>query len=225
MAFLLAIESSTKNCSVAIFKDSKLVCIKERAFHQYSHGEQLTLFIEEVLKQSKVHIKLIDGIILSKGPGSYTGLRIGTATAKGLCYSLDIPLVSVCTLQAMSFAMSKIEDYMFYCPMIDARRMEVFSSVYDRNNNQVREIRADVVDMFTYSNFLEHKVLFFGDGAFKCKQIIDNNNAYFVDEVIPTAEYMGELGFDKFFNKDFEDIAYFEPYYLKDFVAGDKKKN
>ena len=225
MALLLAIETTTKNCSVALFDNSSLLGLKEQNSEAFSHAEQLTLFIEEVVKKSNITLKQLDGIILSKGPGSYTGLRIGTSTAKGLCYALDIPLVSVSTLQAMAFGISKKEDYKLYCPMIDARRTEVFASIYDKDNNEVREIRADIVDQHTYFYFLKDKVLFFGDGAQKCKLIINNSNAHFLDGVFPCAKDMVVLGFEKFANKDFEDVAYFEPYYLKDFVAGEKKKS
>ena len=225
MALLLAVETTTKNCSVALFENSTLIQLKERNSDEYSHAEQLTLFIEEVVRTSKITLKEIDGIALSKGPGSYTGLRIGTSTAKGLCYSLDIPLISVSALKTMAFGMSKKQDYKFYCPMIDARRMEVFASIYDQSNNEVREIRADIVDEYIYAQFLQDKVLFFGDGALKCKAIINNPNAHFIDGVFPSAKDMGILGFEKFVNKDFEDSAYFEPYYLKDFVAGKKKKS
>ena len=224
MALLLAIETTTKNCSVALFENSNLLILKEQDSDEYLHAEQLTLFIEEVIENTNISLKEIDGIVLSKGPGSYTGLRIGTSTAKGLCYSLDIPLVSVSTLKAMAFGMLKKEDYKFYCPMIDARRMEVFASIYDQRNNEVREIRADIVDESTYAQFLKDKVLFFGDGALKCKEIINNPNAYFIKGVFPSAKDMGILGFEKFAKKDFEDVAYFEPYYLKDFVAGKTKK-
>ena len=225
MALLLAIETTTKNCSVALFDNSSLLGLKEQNSEAFSHAEQLTLFIEEVVKKSNITLKQLDGIILSKGPGSYTGLRIGTSTAKGLCYALDIPLVSVSTLQAMAFGTSKKEDYKLYCPMIDARRTEVFASIYDKDNNEVREIRADIVDQHTYDDFLKDKILFFGDGAQKCELIINNSNAHFLDGVFPCAKDMGVLGFEKFANKDFEDVAYFEPYYLKDFVAGEKKKS
>ncbi len=225
MALLLAIETTTKNCSVALFENSSLLELKEQNSEAFSHAEQLTLFIEEVVKKSNITLKQLDGIILSKGPGSYTGLRIGTSTAKGLCYALDIPLVSVSTLQAMAFGTSKKEDYKLYCPMIDARRTEVFASIYDKDNNEVREIRADIVDQHTYDDFLKDKILFFGDGAQKCKLIINNSNAHFLDGVFTCAKDMGVLGFEKFSSKDFEDVAYFEPYYLKDFVAGEKKKS
>ncbi len=224
MALILAIETTTKNCSVAIFDNSKLITCVEENSSAYLHAEKLTLFIEKIIKDSNLSLKHIDGIALSKGPGSYTGLRIGTSTAKGLCYALDIPLMAISTLKVMAFAMSNIEDYPLYCPMIDARRMEVFASIYDKNNNEVRGIRADVVDDYTYKDFLKDKILFFGDGALKCKPIINNSNAYFIDGVSPSAKDMGMLAIDKFVNKDFEDVAYFEPYYLKDFIAGVKKK-
>lgn len=224
MAFLLTIETTTKNCSVALFDNDNLIYLKEQNSHKYSHAEQITLFIEEVLRASKITLDELDGIILSSGPGSYTGLRIGASTAKGLCYSLGIPLISVSTLKAMAFTMLENEGYKYYCPMIDARRMEVFASIYDQSNNEVREIRADIIDEYTYVNFLEDKVLFFGDGALKCKSIINNSNAYFIDGIFPSAKDMGILGFDKFVMKDFEDVASFEPYYLKDFLIGKKKK-
>ena len=224
MALLLAIETTTKNCSVALFENSNLIAYKEKNSNEYSHAEQLTFFIEEVVKKSTITLKEVDAIILSKGPGSYTGLRIGTSTAKGLCYSLDIPLVSVSTLKSMALLISKKQDYKFYCPMIDARRMEVFASIYDKSNNEVREIRADIVDQYTYAQFLKEKVLFFGDGALKCKLIINSPNADFLDGVFPSAKNIGVLGFEKFVNKDFEDVVYFEPYYLKDFVAGVQKR-
>ena len=225
MALILAIETTTKNCSVAIFDDSELIRCTEENSSAYLHAEKLTLFIEKVIKDANLNLKEIDGIALSKGPGSYTGLRIGTSTAKGLCYALDIPLMAISTLKVMAFAMAKIEDYPLYCPMIDAKRMEVFASIYDKNNNEVRDIRADIVDENTYKQFLKDKILFFGDGALKCKSIINCTNAYFIDGVFPSAKDMGMLAIDKFVNKDFEDVAYFAPYYLKDFIAGVKKKS
>ena len=222
MALLLALETATRNCSVALFENENQLQLKEYVSDRYSHSEQLVLFIEQVLKEANISIDKLDAIALGKGPGSYTGLRIGTSTAKGLCYSLEIPLVSISTLRAMAFGVTKDEDYKFYCPMIDARRMEVFASIYDIFNQEVREIRAEVVDEYTYSNFLEKKVLFFGDGASKCQLIINNENAFFLDNIFPSAKDIGQLAFKKFRNKDFENIAYYEPYYLKDFVPGKK---
>ena len=222
MAFLLNIETTTKNCSIALFENENLITLKEQRSEKYSHAEQLILFIEEVLRQANISLKEIHAIALSKGPGSYTGLRIGTSTAKGLCYSLGIPLISISTLRAMAFEMAKKQDYTFYCPMIDARRMEVFSSIYDQANKEVRQIQADIVDENTYSKFLGSKVLFFGDGALKCSSIINSSNAHFIDEIFPSAKDLGILGMEKFVDKDFDNVAYFEPYYLKDFVIGAK---
>ena len=223
MALILAIETTTKNCSVALFENNKLLALKEHCSDDYSHAEQLTLFIEEVIKSTNLTLKEIEAIAISKGPGSYTGLRIGTSTAKGLCYALAIPLISISTLRAMAFTMAQDQVTDIYCPMIDARRMEVFSAIYDVKNNEIRGVRADVVDKQTYADFLNNKVLFFGDGALKCKEIISHENAKFLEEVYPSAKNLGALAYDKFINKNFEDVAYFEPFYLKDFVAGKKK--
>jgi len=223
MAIILTLDTSTKNCSVALFNGNKIIAFKEQNSDNYTHAEQLTLFIEEVIKSANLTLKEIEVIAISKGPGSYTGLRIGTSTAKGLCYALDIPLISISTLKAMAFTMAKNHVTDIYCPMIDARRMEVFSGIYNVENNEIREIQADVVDEQTYANFLNNEVLFFGDGALKCKESINHKNAKFLEGVYPSAKDLGELAHAKFMNNDFEDVAYFEPFYLKDFVAGKKK--
>ena len=223
MAIILAIETTTKNCSVALFNNEDLVQLKEQNSEDYSHAEQLTLFIEEVVRRANITYNEINAIALSKGPGSYTGLRIGTSTAKGLCYSLDIPLISISTLKAMALGISEVQQFELLCPMIDAKRMEVFAAIYDKNNKEVREVRADIVDKETYAEYFNKSVLFFGDGAIKCKEIINNTNAKFIEGIYPSAKDLGALSYQKFANKNFEDIAYFEPYYLKDFVAGKKK--
>ena len=223
MPLILNIETSTKNCSVALFSESKLISEKSLLSEKHSHSETLTLFVEDVIKNSDYTLVDLDAISVSKGPGSYTGLRIGVSTAKGLSYSLNCPLISVSTLQSMAFYMSKKKsNYDLYCPMIDARRMEVFSSFYDKDNNQVTEVRADIIDEDSYKKELENKVLFFGDGANKCKDVLTSGNAYFLDNFSPSATYMGILSLEKYNNKDFEDVAYFEPFYLKDFVVGKK---
>ena len=223
MALILGIETATKNCSVALFKDGIVIAEKEYISDGYSHAEQLTLFIQQVIDSAKITLKKIDAVALSMGPGSYTGLRIGTSTAKGLCYALDIPLIAISTLKAMAFAMAKNEKSAIYCPMIDARRMEVFSALYDVNNKQLRGVQADVVDENTYVEFLANEIIFFGDGSLKCQEIINHKNAKFILGINPSAKNLGILAKAKFENKDFEDVAYFEPYYLKDFVAGKKK--
>jgi len=222
MAYILAIETTTKNCSVALFDDAKQLALKELVSEGYSHAEQLTIFIEEVLSEVKISINNLNAIALSMGPGSYTGLRIGTSTAKGLCYSLGIPLIAISTLKAMALGISKNYHFPLYCPMIDARRMEVFAGMYDSENNEIREVNADVVDVNTYAEYLKNEVLFFGDGALKCADIISNENANFI-ECYPSAKDIRTLAFQKYSNNDFEDVAYFEPFYLKDFVAGKKK--
>ena len=223
MAIILTLDTSTKNCSVALFNGNKIIAFKEQNSDDYTHAEQLTLFIEKVIKSANLTLKEIEAIAISKGPGSYTGLRIGTSTAKGLCYALDIPLISISTLKAMAFTMAKNHVANIYCPMIDARRMEVFSGVYNVENNEIRGVQADVVDEQTYANFLNNEVLFFGDGALKCQEIINHKNAKFLEGIYPSAKDLGKLAHAKFMNKDFEDVAYFEPFYLKDFVAGKKK--
>ena len=223
MPLILNIETSTKNCSVALFSGSKLISEKSLLSEKYSHSETLTLFVEDVIKNSDYKLIDLDAISVSKGPGSYTGLRIGVSTAKGLSYSLNCPLISVSTLQSMAFYMSKKKsNYDLYCPMIDARRMEVFSSFYNKKNNQIRDVRADIIDEDSYKKELENKVLFFGDGANKCKDLLTSGNSYFLDDIFPSATHMGILSLEKYNNKDFEDVAYFEPFYLKDLVVGKK---
>ena len=223
MALILGIETATKNCSVALFKDGLVIAEKENITDGYTHAEQLTLFIQDVIDSANVNLKDVESVALSMGPGSYTGLRIGTSTAKGLCYALDVPLIAISTLKAMAFAMAKNEKSAIYCPMIDARRMEVFSALYDSNNKQLRGVQADVIGENTYAEFLENEIIFFGDGSLKCQEIINHKNAKFIEGINPSAKNLGILANTKFENKDFENVAYFEPYYLKDFVAGKKK--
>ena len=219
---ILCIETATKNCSVALFEHGNLLQLKEQNSVDYSHAELLTLFIQQVLEASKITFQDLDAIAFSKGPGSYTGLRIGTSTAKGLCYSLDIPLISISTLKAMALRISESYESKLFCPMIDAKRMEVFAGIYDNDNNEIREIRADIVNEETYIDYLNKRVLFFGDGAIKCKEAINNKNAKFIEGIYPSAKNLGSLSYQKFLNKEFEDMAYFTPYYLKDFIVGKK---
>ena len=224
LPLILNIETSTRNCSVALFSGDKLIAEKSLLSEKFSHAEKLTVFIEDVIRKSNYKLVDLDAISISKGPGSYTGLRIGVSTAKGLCFALEIPLISVSNLQSMALNMSrKNSNYDLYCPMIDARRMEVFTAFYDRDNNQLRDIKADIVNQYSYVKELENqKVLFFGDGSDKCKNVLDSENAYFIENVFPCATEMGTLAFEKYNNKNFENLAYFEPFYLKDFLAGRK---
>ena len=223
MTLILGIETATKNCSVALFNNGIVIAEKEHISDGYTHAEQLNLFIQDVIDSVNITLNKVEAVALSMGPGSYTGLRIGTSTAKGLCYALDIPLIAISTLRTMAFTMAENKNSAIYCPMIDARRMEVFSALYDVNNKEIRGVQADIVDENTYAGFLSNEILFFGDGSLKCQEIVNHKNAKFVEGIYPSAKSLGILAKAKFENKDFEDVAYFEPYYLKDFVAGRKK--
>ena len=222
MALFLLIETATKSCSVSLSSENKIIACKEEINEQYSHAEKLTVFITELCKTQDFTIKDLDAVAVSKGPGSYTGLRIGVSTAKGLCYALDIPLISVSTLKAMAFGMAQKEKSDLYCPMIDARRMEVYNAFYNSTNKEIRGIQADIIEACSYQKELDKKVLFFGDGTEKCKQMIQHPNARFIDGFFPSSKDMLEIANEKFAEKDFEDVVYFEPFYLKDFVAGKK---
>jgi len=226
MSLILGIETATKICSVAISENGQLLALKEEG-GDYSHSEKITTFIDEVLKKSGKTLKDIDAVAVSKGPGSYTGLRIGVSVAKGLCYALDIPLVSVSTLQAMARNPSLLHTgSTFFAPMIDARRMEVYTALFDKNNQEIEPVSAKIIDENSFSTYLKgNKIVFFGDGAEKCKDILlKNRNAVFSNQGLPSAKMINEIAFEKFNNKHFEDVAYFEPYYLKDFIATKSKK-
>ena len=223
MSIILGIETSTKICSVAVTDGNKLLALKEEG-GDYSHSEKLTIFIQEVLKEANLELVDVDAIAVSKGPGSYTGLRIGVSVAKGLCYALDKPLIVIDTLQAM--ARNPSLKSTLYCSMIDARRMEVFTAIYDGGNNMVEPISAKIIDENSFSEVLnDNEIVFFGDGAAKCKEVLSgNSNAIFSEEGLPSAQYVNQLALKKFEKQEFEDVAYFEPYYLKDFVATTPKK-
>ena len=220
--YILNIETSTKACSVALHNNGELIVCKEDIAANFSHSEKLLKFISELFSDAKLSLSDLDAIAVSMGPGSYTGLRIGVSTAKGLCYGLDIPLISISTLKAMSFGMALEIKADLYCPMIDARRMEVYSAFFDINNTEVRKIQADIIDENSYKKELEKKVVFFGDGSEKLIEKIKDKNAIFVSDIHPSAKNMGLLSYQKFTKSLFEDLAYFEPFYLKDFVAGRK---
>ena len=222
MALFLLIETATKSCSVSLSSENKIIACKEEVNEQYSHDEKLTGFITELFKTQDFTIKDLDAVAVSKGPGSYTGLRISVSTAKGLCYALDIPLIFVSTLRAMAFGMAQKEKSDLYCPMIDARRMEVYNAFYNSTNKEIRGIQADIIEACSYQKELDKKVLFFGDGAEKCKQMIQHPNARFIDGIFPSSKDMLEIANEKFAEKDFEDVVYSEPFYLKDFVTGKK---
>ena len=214
MALILLIETATEVCSVAIANDNEILAIKETTGGN-SHSANLITYIEEVLKQAGKTLQQLDAVAVSKGPGSYTGLRIGVSTAKGLCYGLDIPLISVDTLKAMAWGASNGNDAdVLYCPMIDARRMEVYAAIYDKNNIIVRDVSADIVNDTIYSEYLDNNtILFFGNGADKCKDILlAHPNAKFLDDNLASAGKMIAIAADKYRQQQFEDVAYFEPF-------------
>lgn len=227
MAKILNIETSTRVCSVSVWIDNEIVSLHETN-RQNSHAENITLFCENALKDAGINFADLDAVAVSMGPGSYTGLRIGVSTAKGYCFGLNIPLIGISTLKAMALGMKStylsVEEALFI-PMIDARRMEVYSAVFDNKLEEVEEIKANIIDSDSFAEYLSNNlVVFAGDGAAKCKEIMGHHkNAVFIDDFGASAKYIGELAQQKFHAGDFEDTAYFEPYYLKDFVAGKPK--
>ena len=220
MALILQIETATQVCSAALSQDGETIAIKELQANNI-HAGSLTLFIQDVMAQRGFAYADLDGIAVSKGPGSYTGLRIGVSTAKGLCFALDKPLIAVGTLNMMAEGFMKANpDYQgLICPMIDARRMEVFTAVFDASLNLVQDVSAKIIDEQSYVEQLAtNTVTFIGDGAEKCKAAISDANARFSSENYNSASNMSQMAFQAFTKGKFEDLAYFEPFYLKDFV-------
>ena len=215
---LLCIETSGKNCSVALFEGLQLVSIREVHTEQFSHSENLHVFIEQVLKESNLQPKAIKAIAISAGPGSYTGLRIGVATAKGLCYGWDIPLIALPTLRILAEQVTyEFTDIEYIIPMIDARRMEIFTSVYSHDFSPILGERAEILTESTFDTYLNKgKTIFLGDGITKFQAICKHKNAYFWENKFPSAKQMGRLALEKYQAQAFEDIAYFEPFYLKE---------
>lgn len=216
MPIILNIETATKNCSVALAKDGKTIVCKELATENFSHAEKLHVFIEQILVESDVQFSELNAIAVSQGPGSYTGLRIGVSSAKGFSYALNIPLIAVDTLQLLAKQITI--DRGIILPMIDARRMEVFSAMYDPNYNQIRAIQAEIIDENSYHEISE-TIHLVGDGIGKFTNTLTDEKFVFHNEVVyPSANEMSALSFEKFQNSDFVDVAYFEPFYLKDFL-------
>ncbi len=230
MGKILNIETSTRICSVALSVDGKVTALQESAVEN-SHAKQITLFAEQVMYQAGMNFKDLDAVAVSKGPGSYTGLRIGVSTAKGFCYSLDKPLIAVGTLQALAYGMvqklkstgENPDDFLFV-PMIDARRMEVYSAVYDSQLNEVRAVKAEVIDENSFADFFrkDKKLVFAGDGASKCREVLSavSGKAVFPEGPAASAAFMAPLSEKKWQRNQFEDVAYFEAFYLRDFIAG-----
>lgn len=216
MTLILSLETSTTVCSAALHNDGQLV--SSHVTHEpNSAASQLAVMIDKLLKQSSVKP---DAVAVSAGPGSYTGLRIGVATAKGICYASGIPLIAINSLELMAAQVSKSDPAGMLCPMIDARRMEVYTMLFTSTLDVVEPVQARIIDASSYAGILnDHKILFFGNGSGKCKDTIVHPNARFIDNIFPSAEWMGQLAFARFREKKFEDVAGFEPAYLKDFIA------
>lgn len=218
MALILNLETSTKNCSVSIAKDGELFVLCEEATDGYQHAEKLHQFIQWALEGENLKLDQLDAISVGKGPGSYTGLRIGVSAAKGLCFALNKPLISVNSLEIMANA--NPTDFDFIIPMTDARRMEVYTAVYNKNLSCVSPTEAKILDEHSFTEYADKKIAFVGDGAEKAQDILTLPNAEFFPKVLPSAKDMCALVETKFLQQKFEDVAYFEPFYLKDFVAG-----
>lgn len=218
MTLILNIETATTNCSVSIAKDGRMIALKEVNNTSYSHSEDLHHFIKEALEEASISASDLDAIAVSKGPGSYTGLRIGVSAAKGLCFALDIPLIGISTLESMVSQIKPKEGIVI--PVLDARRMEVYSAVYNSDNEQLQETRVEEVQPGLYDKFTKQgKVYVIGSGALKCREIWKHPNFVFDDSVVPSAREMCSLSFKEFQLKNFENTAYFEPDYLKDFIV------
>ncbi len=228
MGGILLIETSTEVCSVAFSKNDEVQFIKE-SIEGLNHSELLTVFIEDLFKENNLLFPALDAVAVSKGPGSYTGLRIGVSVAKGLCYALDKPLIAINSLDVLGkyaaehiheFSNFRMGDDVLFCPMIDARRMEVYTALYNSTGNRIKPVSAEIIDEKFLHEYLEkHPVFFFGNGAQKCKNILKHENAVFNGPATTSAQFMQKIAFDKYNKKEFENVAYFEPFYLKDFVA------
>ena len=223
MGLILNLETATTNCSVCIAKDGEVVAIRENNTPNYSHAEQLHVFIQECLNEVNCSPQDLDAIAVSKGPGSYTGLRIGVSAAKGLCFALNVPLISIATLKSMASQL-KVPVGEYIIPVLDARRMEVYSAVFDAHLNQIKETQAEIVEEYSFQEYLKsNRVHFLGSGAEKIMATISSANSDFRTDYIPSSKEMAQLSYDKFKDGSFEDVAYFEPYYLKDFMVTKKK--
>lgn len=228
MSLILCIETATSVCSVSLSKNGEVIATRE-INEQKAHASEITVFVDDVLKESNASIKDLDAVAVSKGPGSYTGLRIGVSAAKGICYGLEIPLISVDTLYSMAlgflefnnnFIKKLATDNILLCPMIDAMRMEVYNQLVDLKRQTIRETQAEIIEDNSFLEYLKnYKIIIFGSGADKCKETITNENAIFITSFQNSAKYLAKIANEKFQTQQFENTAYFEPFYLKDFVA------
>lgn len=231
MEYILHIETATKSCSVGLSEKGKLISIREQADQGYSHARLLTVFIDELLRSAELSFDDLSAVSVNKGPGSYTGLRIGVSAAKGICYAKDIPLVTVnslfsmanqCIVENKNHIAQITQNKPFYlCPMIDARRMEVYTAIYDNEMKEISGVKAVIIDDKSFAEKIKERVFFiFGDGADKCAEVLKHPNLHLIPDFIASARGQVLPVYKKFINKEFEDVAYFEPFYLKDFVAG-----
>lgn len=232
MSFILNLESSTEVCSVSLAKDGELIDLIENHEGQ-NHASLLSMFAQDVIQRNQLGFQQLDAVAISKGPGSYTGLRIGVSFAKGICYGNNIPLIAISPLQAMAWHVNQNREKFgietnkirLLCPMIDARRMEVYTALYNNQMEEILPVNAHIIDKNSFSGYLkEDGVAFFGNGSVKCTEQISSPNALFITGVQTSAQFMCFLSNKAFENNDFVDLAYFEPFYLKDFIAGVPKK-
>ncbi|HLT33712.1 MAG TPA: tRNA (adenosine(37)-N6)-threonylcarbamoyltransferase complex dimerization subunit type 1 TsaB [Aquaticitalea sp.] len=218
MAFILNIETASTNCSVSLSKEGEILVLKEDQNLEFSHAESLHVFIADVLKSVKIEPTQLNAVAVSKGPGSYTGLRIGVSAAKGLCFALDIPLISVETLESLAWQIDSTDGAIV--PLLDARRMEVYSAIYDCNHQQIRATEAEILNESSFKSFLDQGTVYFiGSGVDKLEALFTHHNAAYVKGKLPSAAQMASLSYDKYKQNNFEDVAYFEPYYLKEFIG------
>lgn len=229
MACILHIETSTNVCSVAVSEDGQCIFEQEERGERGAGAERLGTMVDEALSFTDNHAIPFDAVAVSCGPGSYTGLRIGVSMAKGICYGRDLKLIAVPTLELLCVPIllrnPEMEENALLCPMLDARRMEVYAALYDRSLKTVRPVSADIVEAETYKEWLDERpIYFFGNGAQKCKEVINHPNAHFIEGIEPLAKWMQPLAEKRFLNEQYEDVAYFVPFYLKDFVAIKPKK-
>lgn len=217
MTYLLHLETATKACSVALSGNGKLISLREELAEEYSHSEKLTIFIQEVIAESGITLKDLNAVSVASGPGSYTGLRIGVSTAKGLCYALEIPLIAVDALISLATLANTKHPGENLCALIDARRMEVFNAIYSPELLPLKQISADIIDADSYKEF--EPFVYFGDGAEKLHAIWGNRDCEIDNSIHSSAIGQILLAFEKFNSQQYEDLAYFEPFYLKDFIG------
>lgn len=229
---IICLETATNLCSVALCNSKGVISLRESS-EPKSHAAFLTVFIDEILKENHIKASDLKAIAVSKGPGSYTGLRIGVSVAKGITYAANIPLIGIETLKSMFWGISdditkilSVDNDTIFCPMLDARRMEIYYALYDKAGNTLKSISAEIIDNESFTEIPEYqKIIFFGDGAGKCREVIRRKNVHFAEQYEISASHMYRPAFQAFKNKQFEDVAYFEPFYLKDFITSKPGKN